>query len=55
MSEHNTDAGAAAEAWELLSKKDLGLRDRMTKMRDSLFRREVLAYTSSLRLHTLVA
>lgn len=30
-----------AEAWELLSKKDLGLRDRMTKMRDSLFRREV--------------
>ena len=30
-----------AEAWEILNKKDNGLRDRMARMRDSLFRREV--------------
>jgi len=30
-----------AETWEILNKKDVGLRDRMSRMRDSLFRREV--------------
>jgi len=30
-----------AEAWEILSRKDLGLRDRMTRMRDTFLRREV--------------
>lgn len=30
-----------AEAWEIVNKKDVGLRDRMSRMRDSLFRREV--------------
>ena len=29
---------AHAEAWEVLSRKGLGLRDRMTRMRDSWLR-----------------
>ena len=36
---------AHAEAWEILSRRDLGLRDRMARMRDTLFRREVNWYS----------
>ena len=39
-----------AEAWEILNKKDVGLRDRMSRMRDSLFRREVNWYSILLPL-----
>jgi len=36
---------AHAEAWEIISRRDLGLRDRMARMRDTLFRREVNWYS----------
>lgn len=39
-----------AEAWEILNKKDLGLRDRMSRLRDSLFMREVNWYSILLPL-----
>lgn len=39
-----------AEAWDILSRKSLGLRDRMTRMRDMWFRREVNWYSILLPL-----
>ena len=39
-----------AESWDILNKKDLGLRDRMSRMRDTLFRREVNWYSILLPL-----
>lgn len=41
---------AHAEAWEIIARKGLGLRDRMTRMRDTWMRREVNWYSLLLPL-----
>mmetsp|Transcript_41842 Transcript_41842/g.81821 ORF Transcript_41842/g.81821 Transcript_41842/m.81821 type:complete len:432 (-) Transcript_41842:44-1339(-) len=41
---------AHAEAWDVIARKGLGLRDRMTRMRDSWMRREVNWYSVLLPL-----
>jgi len=36
---------AHAESWEIIGRRDLGLRDRMSRLRDTFFRREVNWYS----------